>query len=103
MHKVVLMEDRIRELKGANAALSKRRRAKEKRIRAGGPLRIRDATNILADRDVQTQLEEEMRSGSNCARGQTVALRHCSKCSEAGHNSCTCQKDMELDGELNPE
>jgi len=51
MHKVVLIEARVRELEEANAALSKRRKAKRSYIRAGGPLSMRDATDILADRD----------------------------------------------------
>ena len=32
IHKVVLLETRVRELKNANAALSKRRKAKKRRI-----------------------------------------------------------------------
>ena len=46
------MEARVRELQDANAALSKRRRAKRSRIQTEGPLSMHDATDILADKDV---------------------------------------------------
>ena len=103
MHKVVLMEARVRELEEANAALSKRRRAKKSRIRAGGPLSMHDATDILADRDVQAQLEEEMRSGSGRTRRRAAGPRHCSNCGKTGHNSRTCQEDVEIDSESDSE
>lgn len=38
VHKVVLMEARVRDLEEANEAMSKRQRAKKSRIQAGGPL-----------------------------------------------------------------
>ena len=52
IHRVVLLEDRVRELKEANKALSKRRRAKRSRIQIGGPLSKGDAIDILTNRDV---------------------------------------------------
>jgi hypothetical protein len=103
MHKVVLMEARVRELEEANAALSKRRRAKKSRIRAGGPLSMHDATDILADRDVQAQLEEEMRSGSGRTMRRAAGPRHCSNCGKTGHNLRTCQEDVEMDSESDSE
>ena len=51
MYKVVLIEARVRELEEANAALSKRRKAKRSYIRVGGLLSIRNAIDILANRD----------------------------------------------------
>jgi len=103
MHKVVLIEACVRELEEANAALSKRRRAKKSRIQVGGPLSMHNATDILADRDVQAQLEEEMRSGSGRTKRRTAGLQHCSNCGKIGHNSRTCQEDMEMDDKSDSE
>ena len=64
MHKVVVMEARMRELEEANRTLSKRRRAKKSRIRAGGPLTIYEATHILESKHVREQLEED--TGRRC-------------------------------------
>jgi hypothetical protein len=103
MHEVVLVKARVRELEEANIALSKRRRAKKSRIRVGGPLSVQDANDILAERDVQAQLEEEKRSGGSRTRSNTVGLRHCSNCGKIGHNSRTCQEDVEIDEESDSE
>ncbi len=40
------------KLQAANEALSKRRRAKKRHIRAEGPLSMHEATEILTDKDV---------------------------------------------------
>lgn len=100
---MVLMEARVRELEEANAALSKRQRAEKARIQTGGPLRMSDATDILADRNVQAQLEEEMRSGSGHTKRHTAGLRHCSSCGKTGHNSRTCQKDVTMSDQSDSE
>ena len=97
MHEVVLVKARVRELEDANAALSKRRRAKKSRIREGGPLSVQEAVDILTDRDVQAQIEEERRSGSGRIRSRAVSTRHCKNCGKTGHNSRTCQEDVEMD------
>jgi hypothetical protein len=103
MHKMVLMEARVKELEVANEALSKRRRAKKRRIRAGGPLSMYEATDILDDKDVQAQLEEETQLGSGRTGRRGAGLRHCSNCSKTGHNSRTCQEDTEMDKESDSE
>ena len=46
MYEVVLLKARVKELESANEALSKRRRAKKSRIRAGRPLNIYDAIDL---------------------------------------------------------
>jgi hypothetical protein len=103
MHRVVLMEARVRELEESHEVLSKRQRAKRKRIQTGGPLSMGSATDILVENDVQAQLEEEMQLGSSHTKRRTVGLRHCSTCGKTGHNSRTCLEDAEMDGESDSE
>jgi hypothetical protein len=103
MHDVVLMKAHIKELQAANEALSKRRRAKKRYIRAEGPLSMHKATEILTDKDVQAQLEEETRSGCGRTRRRVAGPRHCSNCGKTGHNSRTCQEDVEMDEESDSE
>jgi hypothetical protein len=103
MHRIVLIEARVQELEEANTALSKRRRAKKRRIQAGGPLSIYDATEILADRDMDIQLAEEMRSENNNRKRRADGPRHCGNCGKTGHNSRTCQEGIEMDDESDSE
>jgi hypothetical protein len=88
------MEARVRELEEANTALSKRQRAKKRRIKSGGPLSIHDATIILDNRDMEAQLEEETRLETVATRRQTGGPRCYSNCGKTGHNSRTCHEDI---------
>ena len=97
------MKAQVKELETTNEALSKHRRAKKRRIQVGGPLNIYEATDILADKDVQAQLEEEIQSGSGRSRRRAVGPRYCSNYSKTGHNSRTCQEDVEMDDESDSE
>lgn len=103
MDEVVLVKARVRELEEANAALSKRRRAKRSYIRAGGPLAMQDSSNILAERDAQAQQNEERQPEGGRAKRRAGGLRHCSNCGNTRHNSRTCQEDAKVDEELDSE
>ena len=50
---------------------------------------MHDTIDILADKDIQAQLEEEIWSGSGHTKRYTAGLWHCGKCSKTGHNSHT--------------
>ena len=103
MHKIVLMEARVRELKEANIALSKRRRAKKCRIQAGGPLTIQGAVDILDDKDMQEQLREETRARGGRTRRATTGPQRYGNYGNIGHNSRICQVDIEMDSGLDSE
>ena len=47
-YKITLLSTKVRTLRAANKALSKRRRAKKTRIRQGGALTIEDTQDVLA-------------------------------------------------------
>ncbi len=64
---------------------------------------MHEATEILTDKDVQAQLEEETRSGCGRTRRRAAGPRHCSNCGKTGHNSRTCQEDVEMDEESDSE
>ena len=49
---------------------------------------MQDATNILAEKDAQAQLEEEKRGRTRCS---AAGLRRCGNCGKTGHNSRTWQ------------
>ncbi len=103
MYEMVLLKARIKELEAANVALSKRQRAKKSRIRAGGPLNLYDATDLLDNKDVQEQLAEEIRVRGGRTRRAAGGPRRCGTCGKTGHNARTCQEDVEMDGESDSE
>ena len=55
-HKITLLSAKVRTLRAANKALSKRRRAKKAHVRQGGVLTIEDAQDLIAQKDVDKQV-----------------------------------------------
>lgn len=78
----------------ANEAVNKPRRAKKTRVRLGGPLTIGDAQDVLAQKEVEEQVEREMRENGSRQTRTERALRRCGKCGKSGHNARTCQGDV---------
>jgi hypothetical protein len=94
-HSVALLTAENRSLRKANEALSKRRRAKKTRIRQGGSLTAGEANDLLAEKEIDNQLEQEMRrNGYAIGRGMG-GKRRCGKCGNTGHNARTCRIDEE--------
>ncbi|PQM43524.1 hypothetical protein VC83_09651 [Pseudogymnoascus destructans] len=58
-HQNTLLTEEIRTLRAANEALSKRRRAKNNRIREGGALTVEDAYDILSQQEVDEQVRRD--------------------------------------------
>lgn len=93
VHKMVLLRDQVSSLQKANEAATKRKQRKRKRIQKRGTLTKAEGEEIIAQKDVNEQLEGEMRRGkarSGVSRQQTA---RCRRYREPGHNSRTCQKD----------
>ena len=91
-HELTLVNAENRILRAANEALSKRRRAKKNRIRQGGALTVEDAHDIMAQDEVNEQIQRDRRSrGVNREEGISTA-RRCGTCGKTGHNARTCQE-----------
>jgi hypothetical protein len=93
-HSVTFMTAEIRTLQKANEALSKRRRAKKKRVRLGGSLTVEDAHDLVAQTEVQKQVERETQENGGRRTRTATAPRRCGKCGKPGHNARTCQGDV---------
>jgi hypothetical protein len=99
IHKVVLLEDRVKQLDQENRIVGRRRRGKKNRLQRGGPLTIEDASQVINQMDVDTQVAaESSRSGGQGSSGQP-RVRHCGTCGKAGHNVRTCQEVIEVNRE----
>jgi hypothetical protein len=96
---MVLLKAENKELRTANEQQSKRRKTKRTRLQEGGSLNLQEAENIVADREIQAQLKEEMRYHGSCTNAGELYVRHCSNCRKAGHNVRTCQMVWEISDE----
>ncbi|KAI1440789.1 hypothetical protein F5Y02DRAFT_401636 [Annulohypoxylon stygium] len=59
MHQMVLLQAEVQDLREANQALSKRRKAKKRRVRQGGSLTLQEGQDLLAQKDVAKQGQKE--------------------------------------------
>jgi hypothetical protein len=96
MHEMALMQSEIKQLRKANEELSKRRKARKRRIRQGGSLQVQDAKALQEEIDVNEQLEEEMRGNGGWSRRVETRARRCGNCGETGHNARTCGNDVDM-------
>jgi hypothetical protein len=92
-HNVVLLGAQVQALQQANTLLSKRRKAKRTRLQDGGPLTVNEAYDILDQRDISEQLQQDMVSNSEPGQRATATDRRCGKCRNTGHNVRTCPMD----------
>ena len=89
-HELILLRAGNRELRAANEAQSKRRRAKKSRLQQGGSLSIQEAEDLVAEKKVGEQLNEEIRRGDRYVDRAEPRARRCGTCGKTGHNARTC-------------
>jgi hypothetical protein len=95
MHSSVLVQAEIANLRKANEAATQRRKRQKKRIQQRGSLTKAEGSDIIAQNNVDEQIEGETRRSRQRARGNALQQRRCRRCGEPGHNSRTCEKEEE--------
>ena len=99
MHRFALLEGEVASLRKANEILSKRRRAKNTRIKRGGPLSFQDGQALVDQKDVNGQIEQEIHENGGRRRRVETRERRCGRCGNTGHNARTCEKDVDTSSE----
>lgn len=94
LHSQALLAARVVGLEKANKAASERKARRRKRIQSRGDLSMAEASDLLAQADVEAQLEGERRDSRGRAGAGSTRRRRCKSCNEVGHNSRTCRKDV---------
>ncbi|KAJ0150407.1 Periostin [Fusarium oxysporum f. sp. albedinis] len=92
LHRIALLEDRNEHLERENQTVGRRRRGKRTRVQKGGPSTVEDASQVIDQMDVDTQVVAESSRSGRRARSERPGGRRCSKCGKAGHNARTCQE-----------
>jgi hypothetical protein len=102
-YELTLANAEIRTLRQANKALSKRRRAKKTRVRQGGALTVEDAHDVLAQREVDKQIQRDKCSGEAFQNKGKSAEQRYGICRKTGHNAQTCQVVVDVSSLLDSE
>ncbi|KAJ3455278.1 hypothetical protein MRS44_013878 [Fusarium solani] len=91
MHELALLRAEVRDLQQANETLSRRRRAKRRRLQKGGVMTVGEAREAIDQMNVDGQVERESsRRGGQGGSGRPRE-RRCGGCGKTGHNARTCQ------------
>ncbi len=84
-----MLSAKIRLLRTANKAFSKRRRAKKTRIRQESVLTIENAYNIFSQNEVDKQIRRNKRLRERNQSDENPTVRRYSTCKETSYNSRT--------------
>jgi Na+/phosphate symporter len=100
---MTLLSTEVHTLWAANKALSKRRRAKKACVRQGGALIVEDTQDIIAQKDVDKQVQHDRRAAEGSCREGQLSKRHYRIYRKAGHNVQTCQEAIDISSLSNAE
>jgi hypothetical protein len=98
-HQLVLLKAENRELRTVNERQSKRRRVRRTRLQDGGSLSIQEAEDLIAGKEVDKQLQKDIRESGRRTVGVEPRARRCGNCGKTGHNARTCQVAWETSDE----
>jgi hypothetical protein len=99
IHRLALVETRLKDLEQTNKIISRRRRGKRTRLQKGGTMTVQEASQVIDQMDVDTQVISELSKCGGQGRSARPGVRCCGVCGKAGHNARTCQVVIEISGE----
>ncbi len=99
MHRMALLRAENEQLRGANATLSKRRRARKTRLRQGGSMTIAEGQALQDQKDIEQQIQQDIRRTQGRKPRNETKGRQCGRCGKSGHNARTCQITVESSNE----
>ena len=95
MRKMVLMQQQIDELKEANNRLSRRKRVTKKRLQTGGTLSLESGKLLASQTPSKAKRERDEEENPGPRKRIETRRRRCGNCGEIGHNSRTCENEVE--------
>ena len=98
-HKLALAQKRIAELEAANAAATRRKSHKRKRVQAEGTLVVEDGARLAALIDFGARSDRKKAKKQVRAEVGKLSQRRCGRCNMTGHNARTCKQVVEVDSE----
>jgi hypothetical protein len=89
-HQLTLLKSENAALRKANEAASRRKERRKKRLQKRGTLSIGEGSELIAQNDIDQQIQEETRKSRTRLDGTTPRQRRCGRCREVGHRIETC-------------
>jgi hypothetical protein len=95
-HQNILLLEKLRTLRAANEALSKRRKAKKQQLRTTQALTVEEAIDLVAQRVANEKVRRDEAISRGSQKAGQASGRRCGTCEETGHNSRTCTIEVEI-------
>ena len=95
MRRMALMEDEIQHLRDANNRLSRRQRVTKKQLQSGGSLTVKSGKLLASQTPSKVKRERDEDENSGPRKRTETRRRRCGRCGGIGHNSRTCENDVE--------
>ena len=92
---MTLLAEEARIFRDTNVALAKRRRASKTRVQYRGALSLEDSKALIASKTKGKHPAPDDGENVGSSKRAKTTLRRCGVCSETGHNTRTCSKDVE--------
>jgi hypothetical protein len=99
MHRLALVEARLKDLEQNNEIVGRRRRAKRTRLQKGGAMTVQEAIQVTDQIDVDMQVVAESSKSGGQGRSARRGIRRYGICGKGGHNARTCQVVIEASEE----
>jgi hypothetical protein len=100
---MTLLSAEVYILRVVNKALSKRRRAKKTRVYQGGVLTIEDTQDIIAQKDIDEQIQHDVYTERSNREERQPSKRRYETYRKASYNTRTCQEDIDMSSLSNSE
>jgi hypothetical protein len=95
-HKLIIVTERIKELKAAAKAATRRKSHKRRRIQKEGTLTVEEGQRLTALKEFRARSNRKKRKKRVRAKGGKLLQRRCRTCGEGRHNARTCKNSIEL-------
>ena len=92
---MTLLAEEARIFRDTNVALAKRRRALKTRVQYRGALSLEDSKALIASKTKGKHPAPDDGENVGSSKRARTTLRRCNVCSETGHNTRTCSKNVE--------
>jgi UDP-N-acetylenolpyruvoylglucosamine reductase len=96
LYKLIIITERIKELKAATKAATRRKLHKRRRIQKEGTLIVEEGQRLTALKEFRARSNGKKRKKRVRAEGGEPSQQHCRTCREGGHNARTCKNSVEL-------
>ena len=92
---MTFLAEEARIFRDTNIALAKRRKASKTRVQYRGALSLKDSKALIASKTKRKHPAPDNGENVNSSKRARTILRRYNVCSETGHNTRTCSKNVE--------